>query len=133
DVKGSGANGRISIEDVKEHVKRLVTSGAGRGAAASAPPPDFSRWGGIARQPIRAVRRKTAEHLSVAWQTIPHVTQCDLADITNLEELRKKYTKQVETAGGNLTVTAIAVKVIASALKVFPQFNASIDMAADEI
>src|SRR4029077_11552771 len=81
DVKGSGANGRISIEDVKEHVKRLVTSGAGRGAAASAPLPDFSRWGAIAPPPMRAVRRKTAEHLSVAWQTIPHVTQCDLADI----------------------------------------------------
>ena len=54
---------------------------------------------------MRAVRRKTAEHLSAAWATIPHVTQCDLADITGLEELRKKYAKQVEAAGGNLTVT----------------------------
>src|SRR4029077_8443592 len=85
------------------------------------------------RQPMRAVRRKTAEHLSAAWATIPHVTQFDLADITALEELRKKYAKQVETAGGNLTVTAIAVKVAAAALRVFPQFNASIDMAAGEI
>src|SRR5262249_51531344 len=84
-------------------------------------------------QPMRAVRRKTAEHLSAAWATIPHVTQCDLADITGLEDMRKKYAKQTEAAGGNLTVTAIAVKVIASALRVFPQFNASIDMAADEI
>ena len=133
DVKGSGANGRISVEDVKEHVKRLVTSGGGRGAAASAPLPDFSRWGAIERQPMRAVRRKTAEHLSVAWQTIPHVTQCDLADITGLEEMRKKYAKQVEAAGGNLTVTAIALKVVAAALRKFPQFNASIDLAADEI
>ena len=82
---------------------------------------------------MRAVRRKTAEHLSAAWATIPHVTQCDLADITGLEELRKKYAKQVEAAGGNLTVTSIAVKVVAAALRVFPQFNASIDMAADEI
>src|SRR5207249_8546206 len=64
---------------------------------------------------------------------LAHVTQCDLADITALEEMRRKYAKQVEAAGGNLTVTAVAVKVIASALKVFPQFNASIDMAADEI
>jgi pyruvate dehydrogenase E2 component (dihydrolipoyllysine-residue acetyltransferase) len=82
---------------------------------------------------MRAVRRKTAEHLSIAWATIPHVTQFDLADITALEELRKKYAKQTEAAGGNLTVTAIAVKVVAAALRVFPQFNASIDMAADEI
>jgi pyruvate dehydrogenase E2 component (dihydrolipoamide acetyltransferase) len=82
---------------------------------------------------MRAVRRKTAEHLSAAWATIPHVTQCDLADITGLEELRKKYAKLVEAAGGNLTVTAIAMKVVASALKVFPQFNASIDLGNDEI
>ena len=66
---------------------------------------------------MRAVRRKTAEHLSAAWATIPHVTQYDLADITALEELRKKYAKQVEAAGGNLTVTAIAVKVVAAALQ----------------
>jgi pyruvate dehydrogenase E2 component (dihydrolipoamide acetyltransferase) len=64
---------------------------------------------------------------------VPHVTQCDLADITALEEMRRKYAKQVEAAGGNLTVTAIALKIIAAALKVFPQFNASIDLAANEI
>ena len=82
---------------------------------------------------MRAVRRKTAEHLSAAWATIPHVTQHDLADITDLEELRKRYAKQAEAAGGNLTVTAIAVKIVAAALKVFPQFNSSIDLAAGEI
>ncbi len=76
---------------------------------------------------MRALRRKTAEHLSVAWATIPHVTQHDLADVTALEDLRKKYAKDAEAAGGNLTVTAIAVKVVAAALKAFPQFNASID------
>jgi pyruvate dehydrogenase E2 component (dihydrolipoamide acetyltransferase) len=134
EVQGTGPNGRISVEDVKAHVKRLVTSGAGRGGgAAGVALPDFTRWGSVERQPMRAVRRKTAEHLSAAWATVPHVTQCDLADITGLEELRKKYTKQVEAAGGNLTVTSIAVKVIAAALRKFPQFNASIDMAADEI
>jgi pyruvate dehydrogenase E2 component (dihydrolipoamide acetyltransferase) len=134
EVQGSGPNGRISVEDVKAHVKRLVTSGVGRGgASAGVALPDFTRWGTVERQPMRAVRRKTAEHLSAAWATIPHVTQCDLADITGLEELRKKYAKQVEAAGGNLTVTSIAVKVIAAALRAFPQFNASIDMAADEI
>ena len=132
-VSGSGDGGRISVDDVKTHAKRLV-AGASRGGGASAEPlPDFSRFGPVERQPMRAVRRKTAEHLSAAWATIPHVTQCDLADITALEELRKKYGKQVETAGGNLTVTSIAVKIVAAALKVFPQFNASIDLAADEI
>jgi pyruvate dehydrogenase E2 component (dihydrolipoyllysine-residue acetyltransferase) len=135
-VPGSGPDGRISIDDVKAYAKRIVTeasSGQGGAARAAEPLPDFSRWGAIDRQPMRAVRRKTAEHLSAAWATVPHVTQHDYADITGLEELRKRYAKQAEAAGGNLTVTSIAVKVIAAALKVFPQFNASIDFAADEI
>jgi pyruvate dehydrogenase E2 component (dihydrolipoamide acetyltransferase) len=135
-VPGTGPDGRISVDDVKGYAKRIVTeasSGQGSVARAAEPLPDFSRWGEIDRQPMRAVRRKTAEHLSAAWATVPHVTQHDYADITGLEELRKRYAKQVEAAGGNLTVTSIAVKVIAAALKVFPQFNASIDLAADEL
>jgi pyruvate dehydrogenase E2 component (dihydrolipoamide acetyltransferase) len=88
-VGGSGPSGRISVDDVKAHAKRLVSgtgSGAGTAAAIAAEPlPDFSRWGEVERQPMRAVRRKTAEHLSAAWATIPHVTQHDLADVTALE------------------------------------------------
>src|SRR5262249_54586019 len=85
-VAGSGEGGRISIEDVKAHAKRLV-SGAIRGGAAAegVPLPDFSRWGDVERQQMRAVRRKTADHLSAVWATVPHVTQCDLADVTSLE------------------------------------------------
>ncbi|HEV8348388.1 MAG TPA: 2-oxo acid dehydrogenase subunit E2 [Vicinamibacterales bacterium] len=133
-VPGSGPSGRISVDDVKAYAKRMLTSGAGRtGGLPSEPLPDFSRWGEIERQPMRAVRRKTAEHLSVAWATVPHVTQCDLADITALDELRKAHAKEVEAAGGNLTVTAIAVKVVAAALRRYPQFNSSIDMQAGEI
>lgn len=133
-VQGTGPNGRISVEDVKAHAKRLVMSAMGGGAAAAAVPlPDFSRWGEVERQQMRGVRRKTAEHLSAAWASVPHVTQCDLADITALEELRKKYAKQVEAAGGNLTVAAIAIKIAAAALRKFPQFNSSVDMAAGEI
>jgi pyruvate dehydrogenase E2 component (dihydrolipoamide acetyltransferase) len=134
-VQGSGPAGRISVEDVKTYAKSLVTS-ARRGAVvepAGAPLPDFSRWGEVERQPMRPVRRKTAEHLSAAWASVPHVTQCDLTDVTGLEELRKKYAKQVEAVGGNLTITAIAVNVVAAALRKFPQFNASVDMEAGEI
>ena len=135
-VPGTGAGGRISIEDVKAHAKRLL-AGLGQAGGVTTPAaaalPDFSRWGDVEREPMRAVRRKTAAHLSVAWATIPHVTQCDLADITELEALRRAHAKSVEAAGGNLTVTAIAVSVAAAALRAFPQFNASIDMGADEI
>lgn len=136
EVKGTGSNGRISEEDVKNHAKAVIT-GAIQAAPGVARPeiklPDFSKWGPIEKVGMRAVRRKTAEHLTVAWTTIPHVTQHDKADITELEELRKRFASKAELAGGKMTVTAIALKVIASALKVFPQFNATVDMEHEEI
>ena len=79
------------------------------------------------------IRRKTAEHLSHAWNVIPHVTQHDKADITALEALRKQFAPQAEKAGGKLTMTAIALKIVAAALRKFPQFNSSIDVARNEI
>jgi pyruvate dehydrogenase E2 component (dihydrolipoamide acetyltransferase) len=134
EVYGSGSDGRISTEDVKAHARQLVeTIGRGGPNAGAEPLPDFSRWGEVERQPMRGVRKKTAQHVAAAWSTIPHVTQNDLADVTGLEALRKKYAKDAEAAGGSLTVTAIAVKVVAAALKAFPQFNASIDMATEEV
>ena len=133
DVRGSGPEGRISIEDVKEHAKGLL-AGPGKAALPSAPPlPDFARWGEIDRRPMSAVRRATAAHMTLAWTTIPHVTQHESADITGLEGVMKRYSKQTESAGGKLTITSVAVKVVASALKAFPQFNASIDLAASEL
>jgi pyruvate dehydrogenase E2 component (dihydrolipoamide acetyltransferase) len=134
-VAGSAPGGRISAEDVKSHAKRIVTGAAKGGSAASPaePLPDFTRWGEVERQPMRAVRRKTAEHLAAAWSSVVHVTQHEVADITGLEELRKRFGGRVEAAGGSLTMTAIAVKIAAAALKAFPQLNSSIDVAAGEI
>jgi pyruvate dehydrogenase E2 component (dihydrolipoyllysine-residue acetyltransferase) len=134
EVPGSGPGDRISIDDVKTHAKKLIAAAASgaRGPAVVALP-DFSKWGEVERKPMRAIRRKTAEHLSQAWTTIPHVTQHDRADVTELEAARQKFAKRAEQAGGALTITAILVKVIASALKVFPQFNASADMQAEEL
>lgn len=135
-VPGSGSGGRISIEDVKAYAKALNT-GAIRspqgGSGVSVPLPDFSRWGQIEKQPMSPLRKKAAEHLSHAWTTIPYVTQFDKADITDLETLRKKFSQKVEAKGGKLTITPFLMKVIASALKNFPQFNASIDMARNEV
>ncbi len=143
-VPGTGPGGRITQDDVKEFAKRVMhsiggngqaaaASGAARPAAGGPALPDFSKWGEVERKAMSGIRRKTAEHLSHAWNAIPHVTQFDKADITALEQVRKKYRPEVEKAGGNLTVTAVAVKVIASALKVFPQFNASVDAAGEAI
>ncbi len=81
DVTGTGSGGRISADDVKAHVNRLVRGAAGAPAAPADPLPDFSRWGEVERRPMRGVRRKTAQHLAAAWASIPHVTQHELADI----------------------------------------------------
>ena len=127
-VQGTGPGGRISIDDVKAHSKKLHTTRAAA-PAATAPLPDFSQWGAVEHQPMTKVREITAERLAQAWATIPQVTQFDKADITRLETWRTKYGKKAEAAGGKLTPTAILIKVLGIALKVFPQFNASIDMA----
>jgi pyruvate dehydrogenase E2 component (dihydrolipoamide acetyltransferase) len=138
-VKGTGTGGRISIDDVKLFAKELNQKIQKAGIQTDSvsvnkePLPDFSKFGEIERMPMNNVRRKTAEHLSYAWSTVPHVTQFDKADITELEKLRKQFSKQVETAGGKLTITGILLKVIASAMKVFPQFNSSVDMDKSEI
>ena len=139
-VQGTGAGGRITQEDVKEHARRILSSVGSAGAAGGAaiaramrPLPDFQKWGEIERQPWSNIRRSTAEHLSYAWTTIPHVTQCDKADVGALEELRKQFKERVAKAGGNLTITAMLVRVLATAVRKFPQFNASIDSERGEI
>lgn len=137
-VKGSGPKGRILIEDVKAYAKALneqIQKGIAPGifSLGREALPDFSKWGEIERQPMTNVRRKTAEHLSYAWNTAPHVTQFDKADITELERFRKQYASKVEASGGKLTITAILLKIAASALKIFPQFNTSVDMEKNEI
>jgi pyruvate dehydrogenase E2 component (dihydrolipoamide acetyltransferase) len=137
DVKGTGPSGRISEDDVKAHSKQMMLAAAAVQSQTShvTQPdlPDFSKWGKIERVSMRGVRRKTAQHLWEAWHTIPHVTQNDRADITELEQLRARFAPKAAEAGGKMTVTAIALKVCASALRIFPQFNASIDLAKEEI
>jgi pyruvate dehydrogenase E2 component (dihydrolipoamide acetyltransferase) len=131
-VNGSGPGGRISVEDVQSYVRTALSTGGG-GAVPASPLPDFTKWGDVERKPMSNIRRKTAEHLGHAWNAIPHVTQHDKADITAVEALRKQYAAQAEKAGGKLTMTAIALKIAAAALRKFPQFNASVDSSRNEI
>ena len=138
-VQGSGPGGRVGPDDVKAFVR---SSGArpaapqaprGGGAAPAAPgATSMEKWGEVERRPMSSVRRKTAQHLTTAWQA-PHVTQHDRADVTALEELRKQYGPRVEKAGGKLTVTAIAARIAAEALRRFPQFNTSLDLPNEQI
>jgi pyruvate dehydrogenase E2 component (dihydrolipoamide acetyltransferase) len=133
-VLGSGPGGRISIEDVKTEAHRLLSgAGAPTGPAAALELPDLERFGPVHREPMSKVRKLTAENLSRAWVTIPHVTNHEIADITDLEEFRKAYKERVAAAGGKLTMTAVLVKIVATALKSHPVLNAAVDMARKEI
>jgi len=123
-VESSGS--RISLEDVKSYAKSSMRNGG-------APSRKTGTTGGVRVEKMSAIRKATMAHMTHCWTTIPHVTQHDMADITKLEELRKRFASKAEAEGAKLTVTAILLKVVASALKVFPDFNCSIDPEKAEI
>jgi len=138
-VPGTGPQGRISSDDVKAYAKQL---NAGRTTARTGEPtalpslpalPEFEQWGEVRRESMSPVRLKTARQMLLCWSQIPHVTQCNQADITELEQLRKQYAKRAQAVGGKLTMAVMVVKVVASALKMFPKFNSSLDMQTKEI
>jgi len=134
-VRGTGEEVRISADDVKNDVRDTLDEAAGKTSVGlpERPLPDFTRWGEIERKPMSKVRLITADGLSYSWTSIPHVTQCESADMTELERFRKTHALAVEKAGGRLTVSVLLVKVIATALHKFPQFNSSVDMRAKEL
>ena len=128
-VAGSGPGGRISQDDVKAAVRNRQAGGV----APVAPLPDFSKWGAIQRQPLSKIRQIIAQNMSRAWQQVAHVTQFDRADVTDLEAFRQRNKTVAEASGAKLTPTVLALKAIITALKAFPQFNASLDAAANEL
>ena len=130
-VAGSGPGGRISQDDVKAAVRDRQTGGPAPTAPVELP--DFSRWGNIERQPLSKVRQIIAKNMSQAWQQVAHVTQFDRADVTDLEAFRQRNKEKTEALGAKLTPTVLALKAIITALKTFPQFNASLDAGANEI
>jgi pyruvate dehydrogenase E2 component (dihydrolipoamide acetyltransferase) len=127
-VPGTAPGERVTQEDIKAYVRDL-TARTGQEGTGAPPLPDFERWGPVDRQALPAIRRKTAEQVSLAWRLAPHVTQHDQADITDLDAFRR----QQEGRGPKLTVTAFVLKAAAIALKQYPQFNASLDSAAGQL
>jgi pyruvate dehydrogenase E2 component (dihydrolipoamide acetyltransferase) len=139
-IHGSEDGGRIVMENVRTYIQRLQNMAAqARGATPSAPakppPPrlDFSKWGPIAKRPMTSLRRAIATQMSESWHATPRVTQFDQADITALEELRKKHTEAYQKKGVRLTLTCFALKIVAAALRAHPVFNTSLDEAAGEV
>lgn len=130
-VAGQTGSDRVNEDDLKAFVKQLVTSGgSGGGNGVAIPPlPRFEEHGPIERQPLNAVRRATAKQMSLSWSQIPHVTQNDLADVTDLEAFRKAQ----DPKGPKITVTAFVLKALSIALKEFPHFNSSLDLANNQL
>ncbi len=123
-VPGSGPMGRVSRDDVKNYIRTVASGGGGGGGGVKVPPmPDFSKWGPIEEKPVESIRKRTAEHMSLCWSVIPHVTQFDQADVTDIEAFRK----QQEAKGPKLTVTAFVLKAASIVLRQFPNCNASLD------
>ena len=142
-VKASGRGGRVTLDDVKGFVRteRTAVKSGGSGPisgsivnAFTLPAlPDFSKYGEVERKPVAKIRETIAKNLTVAWRTMPMVTQNDLADITDLEAGRKRIVETLPKGAPKITWTVLAVKACVAALKEFPNFNASYDMNAGEV
>ncbi|MEW4490171.1 2-oxo acid dehydrogenase subunit E2 [Thalassoglobus sp. JC818] len=146
-VKGTGSGGRISADDVQAYVRKRLqdpsglivgrSGGSGEmiasGSIAPPPLPDFSKFGEINREKMNKLSRTAAENLTVSWNVIPHVTQHDRADITDLEAARKRFSKGIGQNGPKVTMTAIVIKALTTCLQGFPKFNSSLDPETNEI
>ena len=139
-VKGSGQKGRITAEDVKSFVKGVMQNGGATASSASAgaslgggldllpwPKVDFSKFGEIETKELSRIKKISGQNLSRNWVVIPHVTVHEDADMTELEEFRKVLNKEWEKAGVKVSPLAFIIKASVSALKAFPEFNASLD------
>jgi pyruvate dehydrogenase E2 component (dihydrolipoamide acetyltransferase) len=139
-IRGSESGGRIVMDDVRAYIQRLQraavqprTAGSPAPSKPAAPQIDFTKWGSVTKRPMTSLRKAIAEHMSESWRETPRVTQFDEADITALNELRKKHAPAYEKKGARLTLTSFALKIVADALRQHPVFNTSLDEAAGDV
>jgi pyruvate dehydrogenase E2 component (dihydrolipoamide acetyltransferase) len=138
-VPPSGPKGRILKEDLRAFVKSLLAGGTPGGvpiagvSVARAPDVDFAKFGPTEIQPLNRVRRISSANLHRSWVTVPHVTQFDAADVTELERFRKEKRGEAEARGIKLTFLPFVVKAVCRALQEHPQFNASLDRSGENL
>jgi pyruvate dehydrogenase E2 component (dihydrolipoamide acetyltransferase) len=132
-VQGSGAHGRITEADLKQHVKTALQSGGGSPAAsgsglavADAPKVDFSKFGEVEEQPLSRIQKISGPNLHRNWVSIPHVTQFDEADITEMDAFRKASKADAEAVGTKMTPLVFLIQAVVAALKKYPKFNTSL-------
>ena len=136
DVTGHGRKSRITREDIQSYIKTKLAEkpeATGGFSLPQAPVIDFTKFGAIQVKPLNKIKRLTGVHVQRSWITIPHVTQFDEADITDLEAFRKSETEFANQSGFKLTILAFVAKVVAHALATFPQFNASLDASGENL
>lgn len=137
-VPAGGRGGRVELEDIRAYIQRLIRiasrkfESAPEVARTPAPSIDFSRWGPVDKEPFSELRKVIARRMLESKNTLPHVTQFDSVDITDLEALRKKHAPAWKEKGAPLTLTVFAIKAVVATLKRHPVFNASLDEAAEE-
>jgi pyruvate dehydrogenase E2 component (dihydrolipoamide acetyltransferase) len=131
-VRGSERGGRITLGDIKSYIERLQQRAAApqKVAAGSG---DFAKWGPISKKPMSNLRKVIARRMVESWTTIPHVTQFDDADITEVSALKDKFAAAYKEKGAKLTLTPFLLKAVVAALQKNPMFNSSLDEATDEI
>jgi pyruvate dehydrogenase E2 component (dihydrolipoamide acetyltransferase) len=139
-VSGSGRNGRITKEDVQGFVKRALAAprapagGAGGGLNLLPwPQVDFSKFGEVETRPLSKIKKISGANLARNWAMIPHVTQHDDADVTDLEALRVDLNKENEKAGIKLTMLGFLIRAVVAAMKKYPDFNASLDASGENL
>ncbi|MGH8745692.1 MAG: dihydrolipoyllysine-residue acetyltransferase, partial [Burkholderiales bacterium] len=144
-VRGSGPKSRVLHEDVQAFVKGVMAQGAGAAPAPAArggampfnlpawPEVDFAKFGPVETKPLSRIQKLAGGNLHRNWVSIPHVTQFDEADITDLEPFRKSNTAVTEKQGFKLTMLAFLIKACVTALRQYPQFNASLDPKAENL
>lgn len=134
-VTGTGNKGRILKQDVKEFTKQVMSSGGAGGGIGVEPLPaiDFSEWGEIESKPLTKINKLTGTFLSRNWLTVPHVTQFDEADITDLNAFRKSMVAEYKDKGVKVTLLAFLMKALVSCLREFPRFNSSLDATQENL
>ena len=141
-VTGSGRKGRITQDDVKAYIKDVMSMGGVPGKSANsgntlgvAPMPDidFSQWGAIETVPLSRINKLTGEFLHRNWVHIPHVTQFDQADITDLEAFRKQLNEENAKSGMKITPLVFIMKAVVAGLKAYPRFNSSLDAKGENL
>jgi pyruvate dehydrogenase E2 component (dihydrolipoamide acetyltransferase) len=144
-ITASGPAGLVTSEDVRafaeEDKKAVELPFAPEEKPSEVKPistpipslPDFTRWGPVERIPLRSIRKATAKQMTLAWSQIPHVHNQNMVDMTKLEAFRQKHKQEIEEKGGKLSITVFALKAVATALKTYPKFNASLNNETGEI